>query len=121
MKLHKTIITGSVITVLAVGYVHQRVEIIRAGYELQDTKERLSGIIDRNSNLMYDLARLESPVYLLTSLNDEKIVFARCRSKHLSTNQLSLADSANADSIAEKTIGNFLDIFTVSAEAKSRK
>ena len=120
MRLRKFVFTGIIITILAVFYVHQRVEIVKAGYGLQKNRKYLSYLVDQNSKLMYNLTKLESPRSLLTSLNGEEIEFASHRIRQGDSYLLTLADSHNSDA-SEGMIGRFLDLFTSSAEARSRE
>jgi len=82
MWVFRGVITSFLVTVLSLGYVYQRVEIVKAGYSLQAHRKQLSLLIDRNSKLMYNLSRLESPRNLLSSLDAEKIMFAGQRTRH---------------------------------------
>ncbi|RKY42929.1 MAG: hypothetical protein DRP85_00975 [Candidatus Makaraimicrobium thalassicum] len=120
MRLDKFIVTGIIVTVAATGYVHQRVEIVKAAYGLQETGRHLSCLVDQNSKLMYNLSRLESPGYLLASLNGEEIEFANYGTRRVDSCQLALGDSGNG-SASESFIDKFLDLFTLSAEAKPRE
>lgn len=119
MGVYRIIFIGSLITAMAVGYVHQRVEIIKAGYGLQENKKYLSQLVDQNSKLMYNLSKLESPRSLLTLLDTEKIEFATHRSGNSERNLL-LCAGFKDENAAERLVGRFLDIFTVKAEAKPR-
>ena len=113
------VIIGLAFTLLSVCYVHQRVETLKAGYMMQDNIRRISQLIDRNSKLMYNLSRLESPRYLLTSLDGEDIIFAKHRSIQTGSYRLALASTGVA--VTEKNVfGRMLDAFTPIAEAKSR-
>ena len=105
---------------MAIGYVHQRVEIIKAGYALQKNREHLSELVDRNSKLMYDLSRLESPRYLLTSLDSEEVEFANHRIRQANRYQLAHVDSGSQGA-DENFVVRFLDLFTLNAEAKPQK
>jgi len=120
MKLHKFILTGIMITAIAVGYVHQRIAIIRVGYGVQKNERLLSCLVDRNTKLMYNLSRLESPRNLLTSLSGEEIKFASHRIKQGNSCLLAFTDSCSGD-VSESLFGRFLDLFTLSAEAKPQK
>ncbi len=120
MKLTKFITVGILVTLMAVAYVHQRVEIVKAGYNLQNNRQRLSRLVDRNSRLMYNLSKLESPRSLLTSLNGEEIEFANHRIKQEGGYRPALSESWS-DFPGEGLIGRFLDIFTLSAEARPRE
>ncbi len=119
MKLYKSIIIGLVLTLVALGYVHQRVEIIKTGYILQERRKYLSYLVDQNSNLMYNLSKLESPRYLLASLNEEEIEFANHRTKNTDDYQLAYVASSNSET-GTSLISKFLDLFTPSAEARPR-
>jgi hypothetical protein len=120
MKLYRVILGGIIVTVIAIGYVHQRVEIVKAGYGLQKNRVHLSYLVDQNSKLMYNLSKLESPRYLLASLNGSDVEFAKNRAVQVNSYQLARADFDN-DSASESFIGKFLDLFTLSAEARPRK
>ncbi|MBD3426219.1 MAG: hypothetical protein GF409_03190 [Candidatus Omnitrophica bacterium] len=120
MKLHKIIFTGIFITLLAIGYVHQKVEIVKTGYSIQRNRDHLSCLIDQNSQLMYNLSKLESPKNLLTSMNGEEIEFARETIRQTNSYRIAQVETdGNYDS--QGFIGRFLDIFTVNAEAEPRQ
>jgi len=120
MKLYKIIFTGFIITIIAIGYVHQRVEIVKAGYGLQKSRRHLSYLVDQNSKLMYNLSKLASPRYLLASLNGGEMEFAKNRTRQVNSYQLARADSDNSGA-SESFICKFFDFFTLSAEARPRK
>ncbi|MFH1304949.1 MAG: hypothetical protein ABIH74_00930 [Candidatus Omnitrophota bacterium] len=119
MRLYRFIFTGIMITAVAMGYVHQRVEIVKAGYGLQENRARLSGLVDRNSKLMYNLSKLESPKRLLAALSGEKVEFVRFNPEKMNASQSAFADSG---AIADGSIiVKFLDLFTLNAEAQPRE
>jgi hypothetical protein len=111
-----------VVAVMAMGYVHQHVEIVKSGYGLQKKREELSHLVDQNSKLMYNLFKLESPRNLLASMNEERIEFANYRARRESRGDYRIIA---AEPVKEKKlaslIGSFLDIFAVNAEASPRK
>lgn len=119
MRTYKIIISSLIVASLAVCYVHQRVETLKASYELQSNREHLSHLIDHNSKLMYNLSKLESPRYLLTSLDGEEIIFARHRSIQAENYRITLAN-ANISISSDNVLGKVLDIFTLDAEAETR-
>lgn len=110
MKLYKFILTSMIITVVAVVYVHQRVEIVKAGYDLQKSRRYLACLVDQNSNLMYNLSKLESPRYLLASLNAEDIEFAGKRTGQRDSYRIAHADDNKEDS-GESFIRKVINIF----------
>ena len=76
MRVYRIIMTGMIIMMLAIFYVHQKVEIIKSGYLLQKNRKYLSYLADQNSKLMYNLSKMESPRYLLASMGAEEVKFA---------------------------------------------
>jgi len=101
------------------GFVHQRVEIVKEGYGLQKSRKYLAGLVDQNSKLMYNLSKLESPRYLLTSLNGEEIKFVNHRTRE--NKSYRVARAAPADyTLKDGLFGKFLDLFTLNAEARPR-
>lgn len=115
MRIYKIILTGIMITIIAIGHVYQRVEIVKAGYVLQKSRTSLSQLVDQNSKLMYNLSKLESPRYLLASLNTEEIEFARGR--HTSNYVIAYADT-NKDASGESFVNKVLNIFKFRAKAE---
>ncbi len=120
MRIYRSLFTYFVITVLAFGYVHQRVEIIKVGYSLQENRRQLAHQVDRNSKLMYNLSKLESPRNLLSSIDSGRIVFAGQRLRQRGAYVLSRRDHADEEPV-DGFIGRVMDIFTEKAEAKSRR
>ena len=120
MRIHNPIIAGLVITVMAVGYVHQQVEIVKTGYSLQKNRKHLSYLVDQNSKLMYNLSKLESPRNLLTSLNGEEIEFASNKIRRTNSYQIAQVTLSDTDT-SQNIIGKLLDLFTANAEAKPRE
>lgn len=120
MRLKKTISIGIIITVIAIGQVHQHVEIIKAGYGLQRNRERLFSLVDQNTKLMYNLSKLESPRYLLASMKREEIEFADRRIRQANSYRLAYADPGYSGGKVS-FVGRFFDLFTLSAEAKPRE
>jgi hypothetical protein len=109
------------LTAMAAGYVHQRVEIVKTGYSLQKNRESLSHLVDQNSKLMYNLLKLESPRNLLASMNNEKISFAGHIAKPDTSRkfQVSRTEPGRKRPV-ENFVGRLLDLFAVDAEASPR-
>jgi hypothetical protein len=118
--IFKTIITCVLTASLAIGYVHQRIEIVKSGYYLTENRKHLSGLVDRNSKLMYNLSKLESPGTLLAAFDTEDVKFANKRTK--TEKRISVACLVlEENDVPNGLIGRVLDIFSTSAEAKSSK
>lgn len=120
MRVYKVIIIGIIMTVTAVLYVHQHVEIVKAGYAIQRSRKHLSYLVDQNSKLMYNLSKLESPRYLLASLDSEEVVFANHRIEHLENVQLEPATLSDKNT-SKSFMGKFFDFLTLNAEAEPRR
>jgi len=104
-------------TVFAVGYVHQKVEITKAGYRLQESRKCLSELIGQNSRLLYSLAKLESPRSLLTTVDAANMKFANQRVVICNSTVAARVDSAKNES-SGGFAGKIMDLFMSSAEAK---
>ncbi len=128
MTVYRSIFTGILVTIMAVGYVHQQVEIVKTGYSLQKDSEHLSRLVDQNSKLMYNLFKLESPRHLLASMNDEKIEFAGYTAKRNDIRPYRVSRAVNSTTNgtvystgeARSFAGRFLDFFVTDAEASPR-
>jgi len=55
-------------------YVYQQARLVEYSYAINDSKEDLSLLIDRNNSLRYNIARLESPVRLDGEIEDRAAV-----------------------------------------------
>jgi len=120
MRLYKLIFTGIIVTLIALGYVYQRVEIVKLGYGVQESRKQLSSLVDQNSRLMYNLSKLESPRYLLASLDSEEVKFASHGTRQVNSYQLAHVDLKNSGA-GENFVGRIFDFFTVIAEARPRE
>ena len=73
MNLSKFLLAAALITSLALGYVHQQVELLRINYSLNHNRDNLSLLLDRKSTLMYNVRRLQSPFYLEQGLSAKNV------------------------------------------------
>jgi hypothetical protein len=119
-SIGKPILMFFIVTLLAVGYVHQRIEIIKSGYALQENKRYLACLVDENAKLMYSLSRLESPKNLLSNIDMNTIKFSGQREDKDDTYELSRAKN-NRNYESDGLMGRLMDLFTVSAEARPDK
>ncbi len=114
MRLYRFIFIGVLATFLALGYVYQQIEIVKAGYHYQDSRRHYQSLLEENSKLRYDLSRIESPQNLLASLQDSRTYFARRRGI---TREHIVSIESYDESPEQTFFGNFMNSFTVSAEA----
>lgn len=71
MRPFKYLIYIGIITLGALFYVHQRVELVKLSYEIDCKEKLLKTIIDRREILRYNVSNLESPSRL------EKVLLSR--------------------------------------------
>jgi hypothetical protein len=98
-------------------YVHQKVELYTLGYGLQKNRKHLSYLVDENSKLMYELSKIESPKFLLTSLDEKGIEFADSRTREENSNYFA-SDIYPEEAVHDGLLVRVFDIFTASAEAR---
>ena len=48
------------LTTVALGYVHQQIELLRINYSINRNKDNLTVLLDQNSTLMYNVSHLQS-------------------------------------------------------------
>jgi len=61
------------ITAVALGYVHQQIELLRINYTINRNEDNLSVLLDQNSVLMYNVSGFQAPVYLEEELRAKKV------------------------------------------------
>lgn len=64
MRVSRFLLIAVLITAVALGYVHQQVELLRINYTINRNKDNLSVLLDQNSILMYNVDSLQFPFYL---------------------------------------------------------
>lgn len=73
MSLSKFLLAAGLITLVALGYVHQQVELIKLNYSINHKRDSLSVLLDQNTSLMYNVTNLQSPLYLEQSLSANNV------------------------------------------------
>jgi hypothetical protein len=71
MRLFRYIILLGIVTLTALVYVHQQVELVKLSYEIDCKEKKLKEMLDRKGTLRYNISNLESPSRL------EKVLLAR--------------------------------------------
>ena len=66
-------IFAALITVLALGYVYQQVELLRINYSINCNKDNLAVLLDQHSALRYNVNHLQSPLYLEQRLSAREV------------------------------------------------
>ena len=125
-KPPKFFLSTIIITICALLYVHQNVEILKIGYSIDTNQKAFSYFLDRHRRLVYNLAKLKSPPAL-----EEKLLAEEIELIGPSTNNIYYASVASAKIInkpfpgfrnnnRERIIDKILDTFTEKAEARVR-
>ena len=73
MRLFRHITVIGLVTVLALVYVHQHVELVKLSYAIQHNEVRLAKLLDRNDRLGYNIQNLEDPSRLEKILQAQNI------------------------------------------------
>jgi hypothetical protein len=64
MKIYKFSITLTLVTLVALLYVHQQVQLLKISYRINANEKDLTRLLDQNRALIYNITRLKSPVNL---------------------------------------------------------
>jgi len=73
MKLIKFLIGISVLTLAALLYVHQQIELVKVSYTINAKEKAVKELVDRKESLLYNIANLEAPSRLEKVLSAKKI------------------------------------------------
>jgi len=76
MKLFRMVSSVSVITLIALLYVHQQVELVKLSYAIECKEKSLKDILDRRDMLGYNIDNLEAPSRLEKVLISKNIDMA---------------------------------------------
>ena len=73
MRLSRFLLTAALVTTVALGYVHQQVELLRINYSINHNKDDLLVLLDQNSTLLYNINDLQSPLYTERTLSTKNV------------------------------------------------
>jgi len=73
MSIARFLLIAVLLTAVALGYVHQQVELLRINYSINHNKDNLSVLLDQNSALMYNVTNLQFPLYLEEELAAKEV------------------------------------------------
>ncbi|MDD5436859.1 MAG: hypothetical protein PHX20_04870, partial [Candidatus Omnitrophica bacterium] len=73
MKLFKALASIAVVTLVALVYVHQQVELVKLSYSIETKEKTLKVMLDRKGRLDYNINNLEAPSRLEKVLISKKI------------------------------------------------
>ena len=64
MNLGKFLIVTSVVVILALGYIHQQIELVKVGYAINQQEQALVQLVDQNRILGYNVSYLKAAPHL---------------------------------------------------------
>ncbi len=73
MNVSRFLIIATLVTAVALGYVHQQIELLKINYTMNYNKDNLLVLLDQNTTLMYNRDNLQSPLYLERALSAKKV------------------------------------------------
>lgn len=68
MKLLKSLTLISIVTLVALIYVHQQVELVKLSYSIERKEKIVKDMLDRSDSLGYNINNLEAPYRLEQAL-----------------------------------------------------
>ena len=71
MRLFRSIASIAVVTIAALVYVHQQVELVKLSYSIESKEKKLKDMLDHKERLDYNINNLEDPARL------EKILMSK--------------------------------------------
>lgn len=127
MRLLRSVIFVIAITLGALIYVHQQIELVKLSYAIECKEKKLKDVLDHRESLGYNIDNLESPGRLEQVLLSRKIDVGFPRQGHI-VGMTKLASAASHEDrmgrvFADKKINflGFLDFFNPRAEAQARE
>ena len=127
MKLFKSVAFIMLITLIALIYVHQQVELVKLSYTIDSKERRLKDILDHNETLGYNIKNLEAPSRLEGVLLAQKIDIAFPKRDHVVRVARLNRVAKNGESIRaaglERKVNIFgiFDFFSPAREAQARE
>ena len=125
MRVFRTVIFMAFVTLVALVYVHQQVELVKLSYALGYKEKKLKDMLDHNEGLGYNIENLEDPSRLEQVLLSKNINVAFPKPSNIVR-----ATKANIKGPAEslRTIGvekpfsifGMLEAFIPKAEAQTK-
>jgi len=126
MRSFKTIIFIAFVTLVALVYVHQQVELVKLSYVIGAKENRLKEMLDHNARVGYNIENLEDPSRLEQMLLAKNIDIAMPRPNNIvrlakANTRRALRDYAKTGSGKRLSLASLLDIFSSKAEAQTKQ
>ena len=125
MRAFKTVAFIVFVTVVALIYVHQQIELVKLSYVIGCKEKKLKDILDRNQGLGYNIENLEDPARLEQILLSKNVDIAFPRPNNIvraaKVKAKVMEDGLRSIGI-EKSFNLFgiLEIFSPRAEAQTK-
>ena len=126
MRLFKSIASIAVVTLVALIYVHQQVELVKLSYSIETREKKLKVMLDHKERLDYNINDLESPARLEKILMSKNIDVAFPGRYHVvkvaKGSSGSAEDRLRSNSIDKKfNVFGIVDFLSPRAEAQARE
>lgn len=107
----------------ALVYVHQEIEIVKAGFLVNKHRHEVSFLLDQYRSLVYNLSRLESPKRIEDRLSLNEIVLCMPKTENKrALQETRFAYNEEKGNIAKPSLlARVFDRFSAKAEAKAVK
>jgi hypothetical protein len=125
MRAFKTVAFIIFVTIVALVYVHQQVELVKLSYAIGCKEKKLKDMLDRNEGLGYNIENLEDPARLEQVLLSKNVDVSFPRPNNIvraaKTKTNTVEDGLKTVGI-EKSFNLFgmLEIFSPRAEAQTK-
>jgi hypothetical protein len=83
MRLLRYIISVAILTTAAIMYVHEQIELVKLGYEIDCKDRKIKEMLDQRDILMYNISNLESPSRLESALMSKKVAVSYPKRAHV--------------------------------------
>lgn len=127
MRILRYIISITILTIAALVYVHQQIELVKLSYEI-DCKEKIfKDMVDCRDILRYNISNLESPSRLENALSSKKVAVSYPKRGQVIIMAKAPSESKNAPFLGVSNfeervpIFRFFDFLIGRAEAHARE
>lgn len=76
MRMYRHIISIAFFTIVGLIYVHQQIELVKLGYEIDCKGRKVKEMLDQRDILRYNISNLESPSRLENVLSSKKVAIS---------------------------------------------
>ena len=126
MRLFRSIASIAVITLVALVYVHQQVELVKLSYSIEAKEKKLKDLLDHKERLDYNINNLEDPSRLEKILISKNIDVA-FPGKYNVVKVAKAADRSTEDRLRSSGIDKKFNVFGIAdflsprAEAQAKE